>query len=176
MNDFYQINEIIFGENNNYHQIGKAYLQYELTIEKGVAFAANRFLVNRDSIRLINNAFADSFHEARLSTTGTKDIKHKKYVGQFSTNMRALTNKDEGFFYLFKKIDESEAANEKHHYVIILLITMTYLQRKVKLEDNYHLNKLLDFAEHLTKKLKTIRISSNFQNNRYTRLYLCIKR
>ena len=45
LNDFDQKIELIFGENNIYHQIGKAYLQYEFTIEKVVAFAANRILV-----------------------------------------------------------------------------------------------------------------------------------
>ena len=51
---------------NNYHQIGKAYLQYELTKEKDVAVAAIEVLVNGDAIRSANIAFAYCFREARL--------------------------------------------------------------------------------------------------------------
>ena len=66
----------MFGENNNYHQIGNAYLQYEITIEKDLAVAANRVLVNGNANRLVNNAFAFCFNEARLRTTGGSDIEH----------------------------------------------------------------------------------------------------
>ena len=55
---------------NNYHQIGNAYLQYEMTIEKEVAVAADRVTVDGDDIRLVNNAFAYCFKEARLASTG----------------------------------------------------------------------------------------------------------
>ena len=70
--------DFIFGENNNYHQIGNSYLQYEITIEKDVAVADNRVVVNGDAIRLKSNAFAYCFKEARLSTTGGSDIEHNK--------------------------------------------------------------------------------------------------
>ena len=46
-----QNNVFILVGNNNYHQIGIAYLQYELTIEQDNVVAANRVLVNRDAIR-----------------------------------------------------------------------------------------------------------------------------
>ena len=36
-----QIFELKVGKNTNYHQIGNAYLQYEMTIEKDVVVAAN---------------------------------------------------------------------------------------------------------------------------------------
>ena len=78
LNDSDQNNDFIFGENNNYHQIGKVYLQYELAIEKDVAVAANRVLVNGDAIRLVINAFAYCFNEAHLSTTGSIDIERNK--------------------------------------------------------------------------------------------------
>ena len=50
--------ELIFGENNNYQQIGNAYLEHEIRIEKNVAVAANRVLVNGENIRVVNNTFA----------------------------------------------------------------------------------------------------------------------
>ena len=65
--------EFMFCQNNNYHQIGNAYLHYELTIERDVAVAANRVLVNGHAIRLVNNAFAYCFKEARLSRTGGRE-------------------------------------------------------------------------------------------------------
>ena len=37
LNDFDQNIEFIFGEKNIFHQIDNAYLQYDLTIEKGIA-------------------------------------------------------------------------------------------------------------------------------------------
>ena len=69
-NDSDQNIKFMFCQNHNYHQIVNAYLQYELTIEKDVAVAANRVLVSGDAIRLVNNAFADCFKEARSSRTG----------------------------------------------------------------------------------------------------------
>ena len=50
--------EFNFGESKSYHQVGNAYLPYELTIEKNVAVAANRVQMIRDAIRLVKNAFA----------------------------------------------------------------------------------------------------------------------
>ena len=45
--------EIIFGENKNYHQLGKSYLQYAITIRK-----ADNTKFNDEEINLINNALA----------------------------------------------------------------------------------------------------------------------
>ena len=112
--------EFIFGGNNNYHQIGNAYLQYQITIEKDVAVAANKVLVNGDAIRLVINASAYCFIEAPLKTTGGSDIEHNKYVGQVSTIMRALTSKIGDLLSHFDKIDESEAEIENtslHHHL-----------------------------------------------------------
>ena len=112
--------EFLVGENNNCHQIGNVCLQYELTIEKGVAVAANSVLVNGDAIRLVINAFAYCFREARLSTTGGSDIEHNKYIGKKPTIMRASTSKHGDLFSHFEKIDESETEIEitsLHHHL-----------------------------------------------------------
>ena len=92
-----------------------------MTKQKDVAVAANRVLVIGDAIRLVNNAFACCFKEARLSRTGGSDIEHNKYVGQISTFIRALTRKDEDLWSHFGKIDESEAeiANRSLHHLLI---------------------------------------------------------
>ena len=75
--DFDQCLEFIFGENNIYHQVGIAYLHYERTVEKDVAVAANRVLVNGDDIRLVKKAFAFCFEECRLITTGCSNIEQR---------------------------------------------------------------------------------------------------
>ena len=84
----------------------------KMKIEKDVAVAANIVLLNRDAFKLVNNAFAFFFKEARLSTTGGCDIEHNTYVGQFSASMRALTSKCDDLPSDFDEIDESEAKNE----------------------------------------------------------------
>ena len=106
LNDSDQKIEFIFGENNNYHQIDDAYLQNELTIEKDVAVAANRVLVDGDAIRLVNNDFAYWFKEARLTTTGGSDVEHINFCGRISTITRAVTSKDGDLLSHFDEIDE----------------------------------------------------------------------
>ena len=98
LNDRDQNFEFIFGENNNYHQIGNAYLQNEMTIEKDDAYVANRALANVDVIRLVNTVFAYRFKEARVSTTGSSDIEHNKFRGQVSTILRSSKSKGVDFF------------------------------------------------------------------------------
>ena len=57
--------EFIFGENNNFHQNGKCYLEFDITVRKNDTI---NFHIE-DPIRLVNNAFALCFKETRLSTT-----------------------------------------------------------------------------------------------------------
>ena len=59
-----QNNEFIFGENNNYHQIGNAYLQFDFSVRKNDTTNFH----NEDPIRLVNDGYAFCFNEARLST------------------------------------------------------------------------------------------------------------
>ena len=89
--------KFIFGENNNYHQIGNAYLKFDITVRDtaGAFTDAN--------IRLINNASAYCFKEARLSTTGGSDLEHKKYVGRVTTIKRLLTSEDSVFLHVLTK-------------------------------------------------------------------------
>ena len=102
-----QNTESILGEKNIYHQVGNAYTQYEMTMEKDVANAADRNVADGDVIRLKNKAFAYCFKEARLSNTGGSDIEHNKYVGQIGTITRVLTSEDGDLISHFDKIDES---------------------------------------------------------------------
>ena len=138
LTDSDQNTEFIFRENSIYHQIGNAYLQCELSTEKGVAVAANRVPVNGDARSLVKNAFAYCFKEAGLSTTGGSDMERKNNCGQISTITRALTSTDGNLLSCFDQILNQKVKLKIHHYVIILLTTMTYLLIKEKLKDNYH--------------------------------------
>ena len=107
LNDPDQNVEFIFGENNNYHQVGNSYLQYDITVRKG----DNTDFANGDVIRLVNNAFAYCFKNATISTTSGSEIEINKYPGIISTIMRVLTSKDGDIISYFDKIDETQINN-----------------------------------------------------------------
>ena len=90
LNETDQNIEFIFGENNNYHQVGNSYLEFDITVRR----EDNANFGNNSAVRLTNNAFAYCFKEARLSITSGNDLEYKKYVGQVSTIMRVLFSKD----------------------------------------------------------------------------------
>ena len=94
--------ELIFGENNNYHQIGNSYLEFDITVHR----EDNANFTNNSHIRLTNNAFAYVFKEGRLATTASGDLEHNKFVGQVSTIMRIITSKDNDLLSQFDNIIE----------------------------------------------------------------------
>ena len=96
--------EFIFGENNNYHQIGDAYLEFNITVRKN---DDTNFHYD-DPVRLVKNGFAFCFKEARLSTTVGSDIEINKFCGQVSTIMRSITNKDGDLVSQFDNINEND--------------------------------------------------------------------
>ena len=96
--------EFIFGENNNYHQIGNGYLEFNITVRKN---DTTNFHIE-DPIRLVNNGYAFCFKEARLSTTIGGDIEHNKYCGQISTIMKVLSKKDDDLLSQFGNINEND--------------------------------------------------------------------
>ena len=96
--------EFIFGENNNYHQIGNAYLEFKFTVRKN----DDTIFYHEDPIRLIKNGFAYCFKEARLSTTIGSDIEINNFCGQVSTIMRAISNKDGDLLSQFDNNNEND--------------------------------------------------------------------
>ena len=96
--------EFIFGENNNYHQIGNGYLEFNITVRKS---DTSNFLIE-DPIRLVNNGYAFCSKEARLSTTIGSDIEHNKFCGQVSTIMKVISNKDDDLLSQFGNINEND--------------------------------------------------------------------
>ena len=107
LNDSNQSVEFIFGEKNNYHQLGNRYLEFDITVRN----TAGNF-TDASAIRLIKNAFAYCFTQATLSTTGGMDLEDIKYVGQVSTIMRLLTSKDSDLSSYFDKGGESVINND----------------------------------------------------------------
>ena len=96
--------EFNFGENNNYHQMGNGYLEFNLTVRKN---DTTKFHIE-DPIRLVNNGYAICFKEARFSTTIGGDIEHNKFCGQVSTIMKVISNKDENSLSQFGNINEND--------------------------------------------------------------------
>ena len=96
--------EFIFGENNNYHQIGNAYLEFNITVRKHDTTNFH----NDDPVRLVNNGFAFCFKEARLSTSLGSDIEINNFCGQVSTIMRAISNKHGDLVSQFDNINEND--------------------------------------------------------------------
>ena len=96
--------EFIFGENNNYHQIGNSYLEFNITVRKN---DDTNFHFD-DPVRLVNNGFAFCFKEGRLSTTIGSDIEINKFCGQVSTIMRSISNKDGDLLSQFDNINEND--------------------------------------------------------------------
>ena len=96
--------EFIFGENNNYHQVGNGYLEFDITVREndGTNFH------NNDPVRLVNNGFAFCFKEAGLNTTIGSDIEHNKFCGQVSTIMRVISNEDGDLLSQFDNIKEND--------------------------------------------------------------------
>ena len=89
LNQSDQTIEFIFGENNNYHQIGNGNLEFDITVRTNETTSFHY----DDHIRFINIAFAFCFKEARLSTTIGSDIEHNKFCQQVSTITKVISNK-----------------------------------------------------------------------------------
>ena len=100
--------EFIFGENNNYHQVGNSYLEFDITVRR----EDDANFTNNSRIRLTNNAFAYCFKEARLGITSGSDLEHNKYCGQVSTIMRVLFSKDGDLLSQFDNINEGNTDDD----------------------------------------------------------------
>ena len=71
-----------------------------------------------------------TFKAALLETTAGADLEHNKYVGQFSTIMRALTSKDGDLLSHFDKIDETQDGINNSSLKHILINNHTEVNRK----------------------------------------------
>ena len=91
------------GENNNYHQIGNDYLEFDITVRKSDSTNFH----HDDPVRLVKNGFAFCLKEARLSINLGSDIEHNKICGQVSTVKKVISNKDGDLLSQFDNINEN---------------------------------------------------------------------
>ena len=164
LNDSNQNVEFIFGENNNYYQIGNTYLELDITIRKVVAAPADPNFTNADQIRLINNAFAFCFSQATLSTTGGMDIEDIKYVGQVSTIMRLLTSKDADLSSYFDKNGESVIDNN-NTLKQILINNHDIEVNKGRVKGHLALENIFGFCKTFEKITKNLGFHLRFKMN-----------
>ena len=99
--------EFISGESNNYHQIGNAYLEFDVTVQD-----PNASFDNNSRIRLTKIGLAYVFQEAVLATTSGSNLEHNKFVGQTSTIIRVITSKDGDLLSQFDKINEGNTDDD----------------------------------------------------------------
>ena len=97
-----------FGENHNFIQVGNGYLEFDIRVRRADGNAFTIVAPGNDIIRLVNNAFAYTIHDARISSSSGVEIEQNKYVGPISTIMRLVTQKDGDLSTYFDIIDESE--------------------------------------------------------------------
>ena len=94
--------EFIFGENNNYHQIGKGYLEFDITVRKndGTNFHYD------DPIRLVNNGFA-FFSKKLVDLLLVVILNIINFAGNYLL-LRVISNKDGDLSSQFDNINEND--------------------------------------------------------------------
>ena len=75
-----------FGENHNFIQVCNGFLENDINIRK----ADNTNFADDDVIRLVNNAFAYTVHDARTSSVSGVEIEQNKFDGPISTILRLV--------------------------------------------------------------------------------------
>ena len=105
-----------------------------------------------DLIRLVNNAFAYTFHDARISTSAGVEIEQNKYVDPISTIMRLITEKGGDLYSYFDIIDESENGINNSSLKQILINNHTQANRGL-IRGHLPLEYIFGFARSF-KKIK----------------------
>ena len=101
--------EFIFGGKNNHHQIGNAYLEFNITVRE---IDDTNFHFD-DPVHLVNNGFGFCFKESRLSITIGGDIEINNFCGQVSAIKRVISNKNGDLFSQFDNIKENDIPNHE---------------------------------------------------------------
>ena len=149
LNDPDQNIEFIFGENNNFHQIGNSYLGFDVTVRKanGNNFNFTDVPATNEVIRLVNIAFAHCFKEAVISTTGGMEIENIKFMGLVSTIMRVLTSKDGDLLSNFDKIDETPEGSNNTSLRHMLINNHTVEANRGKVKGQLPLEHIFGFCK-----------------------------
>ena len=171
MNQSDQNIEFIFGENNNYHQIGIAYLEFNITVRKN----DDTNLHYDDTVRLVNNGYAFCFKEARVGTTIGNDIEINKFCGQVYTTMRAISNKDGDLSSQFDNINENDISILERLQDLPVQIRDTPYQKmliknhtdvnKGKIKGYLYLEDTLGFCKTFKRVTKNLGFHLTFKTN-----------
>ena len=132
-----------FGENPNYIHIGNSYLEIDIEVRK----ADRTNFANVDDIRLVNNGLAYIFQEGRLSTSAGTEIEQNKNLGNVSTILSLLTQKDGDLSSYFDKIDETEAGITNSTLKHLLIDSHTNDDNKGKIRANLPLEHIFGFCK-----------------------------
>ena len=165
-----------FGEHHNFIQVGNGYLEFDIRVRraKGNAFAIG-LAPGGDIIRLVNNAFAYTIHDARISSSAGVEIEQYKYVGPISTIMRLVTQKEGDLSTYFDIIDESEDELNNTSLRQILIDNHTEANRGL-IRGHLHLEYIFGFCRSFKKISKglgfelDLRTSNRKQDILYTNL------
>ena len=142
--NFNQHRDFIFGENNNNHQIGDAYLEFDITVRNTAGIFAVTSVTS-----LVNNAFAYCFKQATFATTSGMDLEDIKHVVQFSTNLLLLTSKGSDLSSCFDK-NVGKALDDNNPMKQILINNHAEEVNNGKIKGQ-HYNIYLDFVKLLKK-------------------------
>ena len=147
-----QIN-FYFGENHSFIQVGNGYLEFDIRIRRDDGNPFTIVAPGNDIIRLVNNAFAYTIHDARISTSAGVEIEQNKYVGPISTIMRLVTQKDGDLSTYFDIIDESENGINNSSLKQILINNHTEANRGL-IRGHLPLEHIFGFARSFKKITK----------------------
>ena len=103
---------------------------------------------------MVNNAFAYIFQEGRLSTSAGVEIEHNKNLGNVSTIMRLLTEKDGDLSTYFDKINEADAGINNSTLKKMLINSHTNADNKGKIKANLPLEYIFGFCRTFKKITK----------------------
>ena len=103
---------------------------------------------------MVNNAFAYIFQEGRISTSAGTEIEHNKNLGNVSTIMRILTQKDGDLSSYFDKINESEGEIGNSTLKKMLINNHTHNVNKGKIRANLPLEHIFGFCRTFKKITK----------------------
>ena len=142
-----------FGENHNFIQIGNGYLEFDIRITRN---DGNPFTVDPrlDTIRLVNNAFAYTIYDARISSSSGVEIEQNKFVGAISTIMRLVTQKDGDLSTYFDIIDEDEGEIKSSSLKKMLIDDHIEDNKRGILREHLPLEYIFGFAKSFKKITK----------------------
>ena len=166
LNDPDQNVEFVFGENDNYHQLGNSHLRFDITVRKadGNNFNLTNDPATNEVIRLVNITFAYCFKEGTMLTTGSMESEQVKFLGQVSTIMRALTSKGGDLLSHFDNIEETQNAINNTSLKQMLISNHTKANRS-KTKGLLPLEQIFGFCKTFKKITKNLGFHLTFKTN-----------